>query len=101
MQEHVAHGAGFGFWEVFAGARLPGVYVDVVETGGGVALQVAAASNFGGRGQQGGGQLFVEGEEELDAFAVGGEGFGPVAALDGAVERWWALTSSGGMRTGS
>ncbi len=33
-----------------------------------------------------GGELFVEGEEELDALAVAGEGFRAVASLDGAVE---------------
>jgi hypothetical protein len=30
--------------------------------------------------------LFVKGEEEFDAFAVGVEGFGAVAFFDGAVE---------------
>jgi len=38
------------------------------------------------RGQEGRSELLVEGEEKFDAFAVGGEGLGAVAALDGAVE---------------
>ena len=44
-----------------------------------------AASCWGGREQRGG-ELFVEGEEEFNPFAVVGEGLGAVAAFDGAVE---------------
>ena len=37
-------------------------------------------------GQKWCGELLVEGEEELDALAVAGEGLGAVATLNGAVE---------------
>ena len=40
-----------------------------------------------GGGGEGGGELLVEGEEELDALALGGEGLWAVAAVGGAVER--------------
>ena len=40
--------------------------------------------------------MHVEAEEELDALAVGGEGFGAVAALDGAVEALVGLDEFGG-----
>ena len=37
-------------------------------------------------GEERGGELFVEAEEVFDAFAVGVEGLGAVAFLDGAIE---------------
>lgn len=40
--------------------------------------------------------MFVEGEEELDAFAVGGEGLGAVAAFYGAIEALVGLDEFGG-----
>ena len=47
---------------------------------------VRGLSATGRGGQQRGGGFFVDGEEELDALTVGGEGLRATAALDGAIE---------------
>jgi hypothetical protein len=67
----------------------------------GVSPGSAAAARPFGRGQERGGELLVEAEEEFDALAVGGEGFGAVAALDGAVEALVGLDEGAGMSDGS
>ena len=61
-----------------------------------------SATGLGGRRQQRGGELFVEAEEVFDALAVGVEGFGAVALLDGAIEFGVGLGEvAAGMESGS
>ena len=56
----------------------------------------AAGAGFGLRGEEKRGQLLVGGEEVFDAFAVGVEGFGAVAFLDGAIGVGVGLGERGG-----
>ena len=55
----------------------------------------AAAARCCGCGEQGCGELLVEGEEELDALSVGGECLLAIASLDGAVEALVSLDEFG------
>jgi hypothetical protein len=54
----------------------------------------AARARSGGKERRR--ELFVEGEEEFDALAVGGERFRAVAAFDGAVELLMGAEKIGG-----
>ena len=48
------------------------------------------------RGGEGCGELFVEGEEEFEAVAVGGEGLRAIGAVDGEVEIGVGFGEGGG-----
>jgi len=60
------------------------------ESGGG-----AAGASTWRCGKEGGGELFVEGEEVFDAGLIVGEGLGPIAAVYGAVELLVGAKESG------
>ena len=60
-----------------------------------LALRGESAAAFGGGGGEEGGEVFVEGEELLDAGLVVGEGLGAIEALDGAVEALVGVRRSG------
>jgi hypothetical protein len=51
-------------------------------------------------GGEGGGELFVEGEEEFETVAVGGEGLWAVGAVDGEVEVGVGIGEGGGRGEG-
>ncbi len=53
---------------------------------GSVLIQASSLSPFLGRGNERGGEFFVEGEEVFDALAVVLEGLRAVAEVNGAVE---------------
>ena len=67
-------------WSDFSGSEALLCFRPGVDDSG-FGASGSAAGRGGGGGEEGGGELLVEGEEELDALAVGGEGFGAVAAF--------------------